>query len=68
MPHTEDVVECGFSKMGQIMTKKRCSLDDSIDFPWHISINKKSLTTKDTPQVVDIWSGLSEGRIFNDKL
>ena len=25
--HTEAVVERGFSKMGQIMTKKRCSLD-----------------------------------------
>ena len=68
MPQTENVVECGFSKMGQIMTKKRCSLDDSIDLLLHISINKESLTAKDTTQVMDIWSGLSERRIFSDKL
>ena len=66
VPYTEAVVECGFSKMGQIMTKKRCSLDDnSLDLLLH---NKESLTSKDTTQVMDVWSGLSERRIFSDKL
>ena len=65
----EGVVEHGFSKMGQIMTKKRCSLDDnSLDLLMRISHNKESLTMKDTTQVMDIWSRLSERRIFSDKL
>ena len=64
-----EVVERSFSKMGQIMTKKRCSLDDnSLDLFMRISHTKENLTTKDTTQVMDIWSGLSERRIFSDKL
>ena len=55
LPHTETIVERGFSKMSQIMTKKRCSLDDnSLDLLMCISRNKKSLTTKDTTQILDI--------------
>ena len=69
VPHREVVVERSFSKMGQIMTKKRCLLDDnSLDLLMRISHNKESLTTKDKTQVMDIWSGLSERRIFSDKL
>ena len=69
VPHTEAVVEHSFSKMGQIMTKKRCLLDDnSLDLLMRISHNKESLTTKDKTQVMDIWSRLSERRIFSDKL
>ena len=30
IPHSEAVVERGFSLMGQIMTKKRCALDDKV--------------------------------------
>ena len=68
-PHTEAVVERGFSKMDEIIRKKRCSLDgNSLDLLMCISHNKESLTTKDTTQVMDIWSGLSERRIFSDKL
>ena len=55
VPHTEAVVERGFSKMGQIMTKRRCSLDaNSLDLLMCISHNKESLTMKDTTQVMDI--------------
>ena len=69
VPNTEQFFERGFLKMGQIMTKKKCSLDDnSFDLLMRISHNKESLTTKDTTQVMDIWSGLSERRIFSDKL
>ena len=69
VPHTEVVNECSFLKMGQIMTKKRCLLDDnSLGLLMHISHNKESLTTKDTTQVTDIWSELSGRRIFSDKL
>ena len=42
------------------MTKKRRSLDDnSLDLFMRISHTKENLTTKDTTQVMDIWSGLS---------
>ena len=55
VPHMEAVVERGFSKMGQIMTKRRCSLDaNSLDLLMCISHNKESLTMKDTTQVMDI--------------
>ena len=66
--HTE-AAECSFSKIGQIMTMKRCLLDDSsLDLLIHISHSKESLITKDTIQVMDTWSRLSERRIFSDKL
>ena len=69
VPNTEQFFERGFLKMGQIMTKKKCSLDDnSFDLLMRISHNKESLTTKDTKQVMDIWYGLSERRIFSDKM
>ena len=43
----EVVVERGFLKMGQIMTEKRCSLDDnSLDLLMRISHNKESLLRK----------------------
>ena len=69
VPHMEAVVESSFSKMGQIMTNKRCLLDDnSLDLLMHISHNKESLTIKDTTQVMDIWSGHLERKIFSDNL
>ena len=69
VPYKEAVVEHGFSKVGQITTKKRCLLDgDSLDLFMHISHNKESLPTKDTTQIMDIWSGLSERTNFSDKL
>ena len=69
VPRTEAVAERGFSKKSQIMAKKRCLLDDnSLNLLMRISHNKENLTTKDTTQVMDIWSGLSERRIFSDKL
>ena len=47
------VVERSFSKMGQIMIKKRCLLDDnSLDLLMRISHNKENLTMKDTTQVM----------------
>ena len=65
----EAVVQRDISKMGQIMIKKRCFLDDNChDLLICISHNKESLTTKDTTQVIDIWLRLSERRIFSDKL
>ena len=46
----EAVVEHGLSKMGQIMTKKVCWLDEnSLDLLIGISHSKKSLTMEDTP-------------------
>ena len=61
----EAVVEPSFSKMGQIMTNKRCLLDDnSLDLLMHISHNKESLTIKDTTQVMDIWSGQEKSSVI----
>ena len=38
IPHGEAVIECGFPKMGQIVTKKRCALDiESLDMLMKIS-------------------------------
>ena len=46
IPNTEAIVERGFSRMGQIMTKKRSTLDDrSLDMLMRISYRKEPLNT-----------------------
>ena len=46
IPHSEAVAERGFSKMSQIMTKKRCTLDEqSLDMLMRISYRVNPLTT-----------------------
>ena len=43
---SEAIVERGFSKMGQIVTKKRTALDDnSLEMLMRISYNKTPLNT-----------------------
>ena len=67
IPHTEAVVERGFSKMSQIMTKKRSTLDDkSLDMLMRISYRKEPLKTNELKEIIDIWKGLRDRRIFSN--
>ena len=67
IPHTEAIVERGFSRMGQIMTKKRSTLDDnSLDLLMRISYRKKPFDVVEINQIFDSWKGMKERRIFND--
>ena len=69
IPHTEAIVERGFSRMGQIMTKKRSTLDDrSLDMLMRISYRKEPLNTVELKQIIDVWKGIKERRIFNSDL
>ena len=60
---SEAIVERGFSKMGQIMAKKRTALDDNSLM--RISYQKQSLNTNDIKQVLDLWRNQKERRIFS---
>ena len=63
---SEAIVERGFSKMGQIMAKKRTALDDnSLETLMRISYQKQSLNTNDIKQVLDLWRNQKERRIFS---
>ena len=53
---SEVIVERGFSKLGQIVTKKRTALDDnSLEMLIRISYNKIPLNTNDVKGVLDKW-------------
>ena len=55
IPMSEAVVERGYSKMGQIMTKKRTALDDnSLETLMRISYYKESLNTNDVKQLLEL--------------
>ena len=54
IPHAEAVVERGFSKIGQIVTKKRCALDnESLDIIMRISHRQEPLTSHELNQIID---------------
>ena len=64
IPHAEAVVEVGFSKMGQIMTKKRCALDDeSLDMLMRISHRQQPLKSHELNQKIDTWDRKASGTI-----
>ena len=66
IPMSEAIVERGFSKMGQIMTKKRTALDDnSLETLMRVSYHKQSLNTNDVKQVLEPRRNQKEGRIFS---
>ena len=53
---SEVIVDRGFSKVGQIVTKKRTALDDnSLEMLMRISYNKTPLNTNDVKGVLDKW-------------
>ena len=55
---SEAVVERGFSKMSQLITKKRTSLDDNgLEMLMRISYHKNPLSMNDVKQVLDNWKG-----------
>ena len=65
---SEVIVDRGFSKMGQIVTKKRTALDDnSLEMLMRISYNKTPLNTNDVKGVLDKWKKLKDCRIFANK-
>ena len=65
IPMSEAIVERGFSKMGQIVTKKRTALDDnSLEMLMRISYNKTSLNTNDVRGILDKWKKEKDRRIF----
>ena len=66
IPMSEAIVERGFSKMGQIMTKKRTTLDDnSLDTLMRISYHKEPLTSVEIKNTIDIWKNKCDRRIFS---
>ena len=65
IPMSEAIVERGFSKMGQIVTKKCTALDDnSLEMLMRISYNKTPLNTNDGKGVLDKWKKEKDRRIF----
>ena len=65
---SEAIVERGFSKMGQIVTKKRTALDDnSLEMLMRISYNKTQLNTNDAKGVLDKLKKEKDRRIFANK-
>ena len=65
IPMSEVVVERGFSKMGQIVAKKRTALDDnSLEMLMRISYNKTPLNTNEVKGVLDKWREEKDRRIF----
>ena len=65
---SEVIVERGFSKVGQIVTKKRTALDDnSLEMLIHISYNKIPLNTNDVKGVLDKWKKENDRKIFGNK-
>ena len=69
IPHAEALVECGFSKMGQIMTKKRCALDDEcLDMLMRISYRQEPLKSYELNQIIDTWKSLRDRRIFSEEV
>ena len=68
IPMSKAILERGLSKMGQIVTKKRTTLDDnSLGMLIHISYNKTPLNTNDVKGVLDKWKKLKDCRIFANK-
>ena len=54
IPSSEAVVERGFSKLGQIITKKRTSLEDnSLEISMRISHHKDPLSMNDVKRVLE---------------
>ena len=69
IPHAEAVVEREFSKMGQIMTKKGCALDDeSLDILMRISHRQKPLKTHELNQIIDTWKSVRDRKNFPEEV
>ena len=65
---SEVIVDRGFSKVGQIVTKKRTALDDnSLEMLMRISYNKTPLNTNDVKGVLDKWKKKKDRSIFAKK-
>ena len=68
IPMLEAIVVSGFSKMGQIVTKRRTALDDnSLEMLMRISYNKTQLNTNDVKGVLNKLKKEKDRRIFANK-
>ena len=69
IPHAEAVVEQGFSKIGQIMTKKRCALNnENLDIIMRIFHRQEALKTHELNQIIDTWKSLRDCRVFSEEV
>ena len=65
IPKSEAIAVTGFSKMGQIVTKKHTAQDDNnLEMLMHISHNKTPLKTDDVKGVFEKWKKEKDHRIF----
>ena len=65
---SEAIVERRFSKIGQIMTKKKSTAldDNSLETVMRVSYHKQSLSTNNVKQVLEqLWKNQKERRIFS---
>ena len=66
MPHSE-AVERTFSRMGLIMTKKLCSLEDqSLDMLMRVFFFKDPLNIEEVKAITHNWTQLKDRHIFNE--
>ena len=55
--------------MGEIMTKKRTTLDDrSLDLLMRISYRKEPLDDAEIKEIIDIWKTTKDRRIFSQDI
>ena len=67
-PYVRSYCRQRFSKVGQIVTKKRTALDDnSLEMLIHISYDKILLNTNDVKGVLDKWKKEKDHKIFANK-
>ena len=53
--------------MSQIMTKKRSTLDNkSLNMLMRILYRKEPMKTNELKEIIDIWKGLRDRRIFSN--
>ena len=69
VPHSEAVVERGFSKMKLIMTDKRTRLDPkSLETLMRISHHTKPLNNDDVNNIISLWKSNRQRRIFYEEI
>ena len=69
IPHSKAVVERTFSRMGLIMSRKQCSLEDqSLDILMRGSFFKDPLNIEEVKAIMHNWTQLKDRFIFNENV
>ena len=69
IPQSEAIVECGFSKMNLILTKKQMAFDnDTLDALMRPSYWKTKLNARKTQEIIDTWKHKKDRCIFSSEL